>query len=431
MSSVLSETFFSVRKSVLQGVIKVPPSKSQTLRAILFASLAKGVSTIHHYLVSPDTLAMIQACRLLGAKIDQTATSLSIEGIDGAIGPADDVINAGNSGLVLRLIAAVGSLGDFPIVITGDQSIRHQRPMRTLLQALQQANVCAISTKNDGFAPVIVKGPFQGGNIIVDGSDSQPVSALLIAASLARSPTTLYVQDPGEKPWVALTLKWLDRFNITYKNDNFTMFEILGSQKFNAFDYTVPGDFSSAAFPLVAAIITNSEITIANLDFGDHQGDKKVIDILQKMGAQVTLSEQSVKTRKSSGLEGIEIDVNDCIDALPILAVVGCFAKGKTIIKNAQVARQKECDRIANITKELRKLGACIEEHKDGLTIYQSPLRGGKVDSCHDHRLGMALVVAGLGSEGETTISSVASISKTFPHFFSAFRKLEANISKV
>ncbi|MGK5595188.1 MAG: 3-phosphoshikimate 1-carboxyvinyltransferase [Parachlamydiaceae bacterium] len=422
---------FSVKKSALQGVVKVPPSKSQTLRAILFASLAKGVSTIRAYLDSPDTLAMIQACRLLGAEIDQSTTSLRIRGIDGVIGTTDDVINAGNSGLVLRLIAAVGSLGTFPIVITGDQSIRHQRPMTALLQALHQANVHAISTKNDGFAPVIIQGPFQGGVINVDGSDSQPISALLIAASLSAYGTTLHVHQPGEKPWVALTLKWLDRFNITYRNDDFRKFEIMGGQKFSSFDYTVPGDFSSAAFPIGAAVITNSEVTVSNLDFEDPQGDKKVIEILQKMGANIAYSDQGVKVQKNSNLEGIEVDINDCIDALPILAVIGCFAKGKTIIKNAQIARHKECDRIANIAKELRKLGAHIIEHEDGLTIYHSRLRGERVDSHYDHRLGMALTVAGLGSEGVTTISSVASIAKTFPHFFEAFRHIEANISLI
>ena len=174
---------YRIRKSQLKGAIVVPSSKSQTLRAILFASMAKGKSSIHKYLHSPDTDAMIEACRLFGAKIEVYPSSLNIEGLDGQISHAEDIINAGNSGIVLRFCTALGALASRPVVITGDYSIRHQRPMKELLSGLNQLGVSATSMRGDGYAPVIIQGPLKQGHAVIQGSDSQPVSALLIAAA--------------------------------------------------------------------------------------------------------------------------------------------------------------------------------------------------------------------------------------------------------
>ncbi|KAF3361525.1 3-phosphoshikimate 1-carboxyvinyltransferase [Chlamydiales bacterium STE3] len=430
MQDVTSPSFF-LTKSSLSGAVFVPPSKSHSLRAILLGSLAHGTSTIANYLESPDSAAMIEACRLLGAKITKEGSNLTIEGLQGCIGKAENVIDAGNSGLVLRFITAIASLSSSPIVITGDYSVRHQRPMHALLQGLEQAGVKAISTKGDGFAPIIVQGPYRGGTLIIDGEDSQPVSALLLAASLAEHPTELIVNNPGERPWVSLTLQWLKDLKVDYKNDGFKKYTLLGKSCFPAFDYRVPGDFSTAAFPIAAALITQSEVLVHNLDFQDSQGDKKFIEILHKMGAKISWDEKGCLVQKSPCLQGIEIDINDCIDALPILAVIGCYARGTTTIKNAKIARHKECDRISSITRELRKMGAEIEEFEDGLMVHQSTLKGALVDGCHDHRLSMALSVAALGSEGETQVVSIASISKTYPSFLHDFRNLNAKIALV
>lgn len=422
---------FIVRKtSQLKGEIAIPPSKSHTMRAILFGAMANGKTTIHTYLNSPDTEAMVDAFRMLGASIDVFEEHLEIEGLKGKISFAEDVIHSGNSGLVLRFISALAALSSNPIVITGDYSIRHHRPMIALLNGLEQLGVKATSTRGDGFAPVIVQGPMHSGRTVVNGEDSQPVSSLLIACAFAQGPFTIEVKNAGEKPWVAFTLDWFDRLGIKYVNYDFSSYQIMGNEKIKGFDYRVPGDWSSAAFPIAAALITNSEVVLQNVDINDCQGDKQLIEVLQKMGAKFEISAEhrTLKVLKGSHLKSTEVDINDFVDAITILAVIGCFADGELRIRNALVARQKECDRISSIAIELRKMGADIEEHIDGLTVRRSQLHGARLQSYHDHRMAMSLAVAALGAEGESRIDEVDCVAKTFPFFAQNFHRLGANV---
>lgn len=421
---------YLIKKSQLQGEIVIPPSKSHCLRAILFGTLGNGKSTVHHYLQSPDTSAMIEACRLLGAKIEVTPTAIQIFGLNGKISHAEDVIHAGNSGIVLRFCAAIGALAPHPVVVTGDYSIRHYRPIQPLLNGLNQLGASAVSMRGDGFAPVIIRGSIRGGRALIDGEDSQPVSALLIASAFAQGPLELTVKNPGEKPWVAMTLDWFKRLNIPFECHNFEEYRLSGHANYDGFDYTVPGDFSSAAFPIAAALITQSELIIRNIDMKDSQGDKELIDVFQKMGAAIDIDEEhkTVHVKKSGSLTGLTVDINNFIDAITILAVVACYAEGETHINNGAIARKKECDRIRCIATELRKMGADIEETEDGLRIRQSKLKGDSLHSYHDHRMAMSLAVAALGADGETQIDDVECVSKTFPTFVADFTRLHANL---
>jgi 3-phosphoshikimate 1-carboxyvinyltransferase len=424
---------YIIKKRSLNGTLTIPASKSHTLRAILFGSLGQGQSIIHHYLPSSDTQAMIEACRHFGAKITLFPAKMEIEGMGGKINHAENVIDAGNSGIVLRFCAAVGALAKNPVVVTGDHSIRHQRPMKPLLDALHQLNVSAASMRGDHHAPVIIQGPLKSGKVVMDGEDSQPVSAMLIASAFAEGPIEIDVRNPGEKPWVALTLDWFNRLGIAYENRSFEQYRVEGNANYPGFEYVVPGDFSSAAFPIAAALITQSELTLKNVDMSDSQGDKELIAVLQKMGARIDYDERNktLLIRKSSLLSGITVDINNFIDAITILAVVGCYAEGETVIHNAAIAKQKECNRIHSIVTELRKMGADISETEDGLCIRKSHLKGTAVHSYHDHRMVMSLAVAGLGAEGETVVSPVESVSKTFPTFVHDFNALGAMIKEL
>jgi 3-phosphoshikimate 1-carboxyvinyltransferase len=421
---------FVVKPSKVKGSLEVPPSKSQSLRAILFGALGEGKSRIYNALSSPDIAAMIEACRLLGASIELEPGRIDIKGISGKVKYAEDIIHAGNSGIVLRFCTAIGALASLPVVITGDYSIRHQRPMKPLIEALGQLEVSVKTMKGDGFAPVIIQGPIKSGKAIVNGEDSQPVSALLMASALAEGPVELEVLNPGEKPWVLLTLNWFDRLGIPYENHHFKQYKMKGNSKYEGFEYHVPGDFSSAAFPIAAALVTQSEVTLQNMDMGDFQGDKKVIEVFRQMGAQIEVDEKkgSLHVKKGSGLSSVKVDINDFVDAITILAVVACFAEGETLIYNASVAKQKECNRIHCIAVELQKMGADIVELEDGLRIQKSPLKGTKVISYHDHRMVMSLAVAGLGASGTTVIDSIECVSKTYPTFVQDFSSLGANI---
>lgn len=430
VKNITSMTNFLIKKSTLKGEVQIPSSKSQTLRAILFASMAQGKSLIEHFLPSPDTQAMINACRCFGASIEVNSNQIAIIGINGTIKHCEDVINAGNSGIVLRFCSAVGALAGHPVVVTGDHSIRHQRPIRPLLEGLAQLGVSATTMRGDGFAPVIVQGPIKSGFAEINGEDSQPVSALLIAAAYAKGPIELKVKNPGEKSWVDLTLDWFKRLDIPYVNNDFKQYHMRGHSRHQGFEYTVPGDMSSAAFPIAAALITQSEITIRNANMHDLQGDKEVIRVFQKMGANIEIDEkkQMIHVKKSGPLNGIDIDINDFIDGLPIIAVVACFAEGETRVFNGAIAKQKECNRISSIASELKKMKGKIIETADGLIIRPSKLYGGVVNSYNDHRMAMSLAVAGLGAEGDTIVSSVDCVSKSFPNFLQKFRSLQANI---
>lgn len=418
---------FLVKKAKLQGEIVIPPSKSHTLRALLFATLAKGKSVIYNYLPSSDTASMCAACRLFGAQIDVLENRIEVVGLKGTIEKIEDVIDAGNSGIVLRFCAAIGALAKWPVVITGDHSIRHQRPMKQLLDGLKQLGCMAVTMRGDDYAPVIIQGPLQSGQATLSGEDSQPISALLIASAFAEGPIEVNVRNPGEKPWVALTLDWFDRLGISYTNHAFEQYRLFGNSSYEGFEYRVPGDFSSAAFPIAAALVTGSELTLKNIDMSDSQGDKELIHLFQKMGANIEIEGDTLSVKKGS-LRGIKVDINNFVDAITILAVVSCYAEGETVIYNGAIAKQKECNRIKSIATELKKMGANIEETDDGLYIKRASLKGSIVDSYHDHRMAMSLTVAALGAEGETTISPVECVSKTFPTFKRDFNSLGANI---
>jgi len=421
---------YLIKKSNLKGEIAVPASKSHTLRSILFGALGKGKSVIHHYLPSTDTQAMIEACRHFGAEIDVTQEHIEICGINGQIRHAEDVIQAGNSGIVLRFCAAVGALASKPVVVTGDYSIRHQRPMKELLHGLEQLGVSTTSMRGDGYAPVIIQGPIRGGKATLSGEDSQPVSALLIASAFAEGPVEIQVHNPGEKPWLNLTLHWLKKLGIACENNHFESYRTAGRASYAGFEYVVPGDFSSAAFPIAAALVTGSELTVKNIDMSDVQGDKELIEVFQKMGAHIEIDpdHKTLHVKKTKSLSGITVDINNFVDAITILAVVACYAEGETRIYNAAIARQKESDRIRCVAAELRKMGADITELPDGLIIRKSALNGASLHSHHDHRMAMALTVAGLGAKGETLVSPLECISKTFPAFQRDFTALGANI---
>ncbi len=419
-----------IKKSILSGQIVVPSSKSHTLRAILFATLANGKSFIHQYLSSKDTDAMIGACRLFGAIIKVSEELLEIDGINGSLEFLENVIDAGNSGIVLRFCSAVGALAKHPVVITGDHSIRHQRPMKELLKGLSQLGVFTTTMRGDGYAPVILQGPITSGSASIVGEDSQPVSALLIGAAFSRGPIELVVENPGEKPWIDMTLSWFDKLGIVYENREYRQYYLKGGSRYSGFSYEVPGDFSSAAFPVAAALITRSELTLTNIDMTDTQGDKLLIGVFQRMGAliQVDPFNKKIYVKKSGPLVGLSVDINDFVDAITILAVVACFAEGETCIYNGVIAKQKECNRIRCISQELSKMGADIQETEDGLLIRKSKLKGALVDSHQDHRMAMSLAVAALGAEGDTTISSIECVGKTFPDFFEQMRSLGAKM---
>jgi 3-phosphoshikimate 1-carboxyvinyltransferase len=411
-------------KSTLAGEILIPASKSHTIRAVSIAAMAHGVSVLRNPLISADALSSIAGAREMGAVIE-TGKDWIIKGVGGKPLNSSRSIDVGNSGTTLRIQTALSALADHPVKFDGDKSIR-TRPMFPLLSALEKLGVRVVASAQ-GKCPFTIQGPIKGGKTTVNGISSQFLTALLIACPLAEEDTEITVEDLHEKPYVEMTLDWLRKMNIRFEQKGLDWFYIKGRQQYYAFDRMIPADFSSATFSACAAAITGSELLIRGLDFADHQGDKAIFTYLERMGVKLAHTAEGVRV-KGGKLTGIDIDMNDTPDALPALAVTGCFASGTTRLLNVAQARLKECDRIAAMVTELSNMGANVEELKDGMVIHQSHLTGAHVHGYDDHRLVMALAVAGLAAEGETIVDTAEAMEVTYPSFMEDMRRIGAEI---
>ena len=412
----------SIVKSRLAGQVRIPASKSHSIRALLIAALAEGTSRLGNVLDSQDVKSCISACRALGAVIRENGNELTVKGTGGIPSVPENVIDVGNSGTTLYLTASIAALAQGWCVFTGDDQIR-RRPVENLLQALRDLGVEAFTTRENGCAPFIVKGPLKGGQTTIECPTSQYLTSLLLSAPLAAEDTEIIVPLLHERPYVEMTLSWLEEQGIRVERDDFRRFLIPGGQHYTAFEKDIPADFSSATFFLAAAAVTGSTITLQGLDMNDTQGDKAVIPMLEKLGCRVSNETDGI-TIAGGTLSGCELDLNATPDALPALAAVACYAKGETRLVNVPQARLKETDRISVMAAELAKMGADVTELPDGLVIRGGRLEGKRVSGRHDHRIVMALAVAGLGAEGTTIVETAEAASVTFPQFFTLLESL-------
>ncbi len=418
-----------VTKSTTHGNIRIPGSKSHTIRALFIASLAEGKSVISHPLLSKDAFSAVDVCKAFGSRFENSGESFIVDGFGGAPSVPDDVVNVGNSGTTLRFALMTAGLAEGYTVFTGDRQIR-RRPVGPLIRSMKQLGGEVFSTRGNDMAPVVVKGKLKGGTTDLDSFTSQYLSSLLIHAPLLEQDTEIIVTRLNERPYVEITMWWLDSQGIEYVNDDFNRIRIKGRQRYKAFNMDIPGDFSSATFFMVLAAISGGEVILENLDMTDPQGDKTVLDYLKDMGAEISFRKEGIAIR-GNGLNGIEIDMNATPDALPAMAVAGCFAQGETRLVNVPQARMKETDRIHVMCTELAKMGADIEELPDGLVIRESRLKGCRVNGHGDHRVVMALTVAGLNAEGETCIDTAEAVNITFPAFPQLISKCGGDIRLV
>jgi len=418
---------FIVKPSRLSGAIAVPGSKSHTIRALVLSLLADGESVIENPLFSSDTLSCRTMIEQFGATVSQEEDAWTVQGTGGRLSVPENIIDVGNSGTTLYIGIGIASLVEGYSVLTGDEQIRN-RPADRLLAAINSLKGEAFSTRQNGKPPLVIRGRIQGGRTSIEAVTSQYLTSLLITTPLAPKDTVIEVPLLNEVPYIHMTLGWLDRLKIAYRNDRLRKFTVSGNQRYRSFREAIPADFSSATFFLVAAAISGSEITLGGLDFNDTQGDREVVSILEEMGAEVERGEREIRIRGKI-LSGGVFDLNAIPDALPALAVAGCCAEGETRLINVPQARLKETDRISVMRAELEKMGARIEELPDGLIIKKSPLRGARLHGHGDHRVVMALAVAGLVAEGQTEIETAESVSVTFPNFRELLQSLGADIT--
>ena len=419
---------FVCRKSQLRGDVSIPGSKSHTIRAVAIASLAAGESRIEEPLDSGDARSAIRAFSALGAKIECRPNMWIVKGTGGELRTPDDVIDVANSGTTLNIaLGSAALLRKGQAVFTGDEQIQ-RRPSGPLIASLNDLGAWAESNRGNGCPPITVRGRLKGGTTSIECQTSQYLTSLLINVPLADGDSTIRVPLLNEKPYVEMTLDWLARQQIKLERDEFREFRIPGRQSYKSFTRRIPADFSSATFFLCAGVLGDNAVTVQGLDLNDQQGDKTVLDYLRRMGAHLDVQPDGGIHVQPGNLKGCRIDMNATPDALPMMAVVACFAEGKTTLANVPQARIKETDRIAMMRQELTKLGAKIAELPDGLVIEQSKLTGAEVDGHNDHRIAMALAVAGCAVPGQTVVRTAESATITFPTFMDCMRKLGADI---
>ncbi|MCE5185986.1 MAG: 3-phosphoshikimate 1-carboxyvinyltransferase [Planctomycetaceae bacterium] len=421
-----------VKKSELSGIAAIPGSKSHTIRAVVIGSLANGKSLIRSPLISSDTLSAVSAYRQFGAEIDTSNPRLwTIDGLNGCIDRKNIRIDTGNSGTTMNLAIGTAALSssDSEIHLTGDSQIQY-RPVGMLLKAINELGANARSIKENECPPVVISGRLQGGSTSIECQTSQYLSSLLLACPLASGDTELHVPLLYEPDYARMTLDWLRKQGIQCQaSKKMDHFRIAGGQSYQPFDRAIPADFSSATFFLCAAALVGRDVTIQGLDFNDRQPDKAVVDYLKAMGAKITETAAGIRVRKSP-LRGIDIDMNRTPDALPAMAVTAAFAKGPTRLLNVPQARKKETDRIACMAAELKKLGADVEELTDGLVVHGHEgrdLRPTVVHGWHDHRIVMALSLAGMALDGTLDIETAEAMDVTFPEYTNLMMQLGAD----
>lgn len=410
--------------SKVSGTIRAPPSKSYTHRAIVLAALSGGPCVIHHPLRSDDTDATVAGSAGLGAEIRVEGDELRISA--GSLHAAGRPVDARNSGTTLRFLTGVASLFKGATTLTGDSSLR-RRPMGPLIEALNRLGAHARALGSEGRPPVEVSGVLRGGAISLPGGvSSQFLSSLLIACPLASGPTEIRILPPvRSEPYVEMTRHSLRAFGVDVAVDGDTCL-VEGGQAYRPSGVDIPGDFSSAAFPLVAAAVTDGDVTVIGLDAESPQGDRRIVEILRQFGAQVDVGSDRVRVR-GGRLVGQAVDVGANPDLFPILAVLGACAAGETRLVNGEHLQEKESDRIATTVSMLRALGVRAEPTPDGCIVYGStPLRGAFIDSRGDHRILMAGAVAGLVAADAIEISDPRCFRVSYPSFLDDMRALGA-----
>lgn len=415
----------------LRGKVNLPGDKSISHRAIILASIARGSSSVEGVQKGRDCLTTIRCMKRLGVKFREEGNSLTIQGVgmDGLREP-EDVLNCENSGTTMRILSGLLAAQNFYSVLTGDSSLR-KRPMGRIVQPLQKMGA-GIWTREGNLPPLSIRGgSLQGINYLLPVASAQVKSCLLLAGLYARGKTRIREPFPSRDH----TERMLEYMGVKIIKENLEI-EISPAQQLEGKKFFIPRDISAAAFFIGGAVILEgSDITLPQV--GVNPTRSGFLEILEEMGAKIKIENRKIRCKEEvvdlriqgeGHLKGVRVSkdkIPQLIDEIPILTVVACFAKGKTLIQGAEELRVKETDRIRALTVELSKMGAKIEERKDGMLIWgRGKLEGAKVDSWGDHRIAMALAIAGICARGETWIKNAECIDVSFPEFQSKLKKV-------
>ena len=405
----------------LDACVEAPPSKAHTLRALFLAALAEGKSEIISPLIADDQMRAIEALRQLGVWIEQCDKRIEINGTGGRLVLPNDSLYVGMSGVSMHFLLSLVSLAPQGTVrIDGAERMRTGRPVQNLLDSLNMLGVRAQSVFDNGCLPVDVRsGGMRGGRAVVRGATgSQYFSSILISAPYAKTDVILESEgDLVSKPYIDITIDCMARFGVEAVNEAYRFFRVHAGQRYRGIAYRVEGDFSNASYFLGAAAITGGRIRVQNLQQDSRQGDKIFIEILKRMGCKVQWGKGFVEI-KGGDLSGVEENVANCPDLVPGLAVIASFARGTSVFRGVKGLRFKECDRLAAVITELRKMGVDAIDGPDELRVVGTVHHhGAEISTYNDHRMAMSFSMAGLRTPGVVILQPEV-VSKSFPDFY-------------
>jgi 3-phosphoshikimate 1-carboxyvinyltransferase len=411
-------------------VIQVPGSKSITNRALILAALSdpRDGSDLRGVLQSEDTEIMVEALRGLGFRVRADWPNLVIHvrrGPTARVIPCHQAdLFVGNSGTTMRFLTALVGLGHGHYRLDGVARMR-ERPMGDLLAAMGQLGIQATSERGNGHPPILVQANgWRGANIRIRGDvSSQFLSGLLMAAPLGHGSTHIQVEGPlVSRSYVDMTMAMMEQFGVPVVIQGSDQFEVAPNQWYRSQTYTIEPDASAAGYFWAAAAILGGKVAVSGLSQQSLQGDVRLIKIFEGMGC-ATSSEATALVVEGPVQQGVTVDMNDLSDGVMTVAAVACFAKNPTTIHNVAHLRYKESDRLTALVTELRRLGAKVQQHDDGLTIVPTPLHGAVVETYNDHRLAMSLALIGLRVPG-IRLRNPGCVAKTYPSFFQDLNRL-------
>ncbi len=420
-----------IQPSSLVGNIVAAASKSSMQRACAAALVRKGESIIRNPGISNDDRAALGIIKALGATVNEQEDG-SLQIISEGIKPTTNEINCGESGLGIRMFTPIIALSEQAIIINGEGSLL-TRPMGFFDEILPKLNVQI--TSNNGRLPLQLQGPLQPQNIGIDGSlSSQFLTGLLMAYSAVdANNVTIYVDDLKSKPYIDLTLKVMEAFQLDLPiNNNYESFEFIDAPAATTdtyIDYTVEGDWSGGAFLLVGGAIAGN-ITVKGLDLASTQADKAILQALMDCGCKLSLQADAIDIGNAP-LTAFQFNATDCPDLFPPLVALASYCKGKTVIEGVHRLAHKESNRALTLQEEFAKMGVPIELQDNIMIVHGGDIiKGATVHSRHDHRIAMACAVAALKAKGETIIEEAEAINKSYPNFYEHLALLGATVVK-